>query len=700
MTKITSKSNLNAGTEFSVTLGSAVTLTEAGNLTEADGVTGKSLFSALSDWWKSGTNANKYRFPFAQGVGELATLLEFRGGYTIASGDETFIRDSGVRYTSDFAGATVAKEYCCLVHSGAIGGSEQPYVLKATDTAPTNLNFTGSFNELVQIYDSAGDDDTGSLAIFVRTQGKTYGYYDLTTEQALSSILPVSYLIPMTTETDTHGSDTGGAVRSDAYIAANTPYTGMGGTGDGSDLYTTITGTGFTAWANSTVYAANAVVSSAGRWYITTAGGTSSGTSVADDTGVTDWASYDGERDVDGTYYAFNKIIDGNSGTKEQIWEFHQYMLRQTSDVDSSGTTQRGDTCPALLSWDGDTLVTGTGVFVDNVLTAEESEYEFTDVGGTARTIAFVPSFTINCVDSSGSSTNFATGTRVRIYDETNTTELYNNTPGATDTVSVNFTAGGSATLRYKIISVNGATGATKMINATAAISSANVAVNVTQETDQVYVDNNIDGSAVTGISIDSGKIDIDINDTDNTVSVQQIYAWYVYYNASSGGIADSNFLITANTQTDYTFDDTVEVQNTKTGYPLTITGANVTDASGSVTGWIDTTGENIYVIPASVVPFQYSTGSGLSSAQDTKLTSIYDTVGTLPDADAIHDEVVENSVTFRQMMRIIFAVLTGKASGAATTTVTFRDNADTKDRVSATVDADGNRTAVTLDGS
>jgi len=82
---------------------------------------------------------------------------------------------------------------------------------------------------------------------------------------------------------------------------------------------------------------------------------------------------------------------------------------------------------------------------------------------------------------------------------------------------------------------------------------------------------------------------------------------------------------------------------------------------------------------------------------------SLTDKAGfSLSDAgvDAILDEVVEDSTTFRQMLRIIFAALAGKSSGGGTTTVKFRDIADTKDRITATVDSDGNRTAITLDGT
>jgi len=51
-------------------------------------------------------------------------------------------------------------------------------------------------------------------------------------------------------------------------------------------------------------------------------------------------------------------------------------------------------------------------------------------------------------------------------------------------------------------------------------------------------------------------------------------------------------------------------------------------------------------------------------------------------------------------MLRIILAAVAGKASGGGTATIKFRDQADTKDRITATVDVDGNRTLVVVDGS
>ena len=72
----------------------------------------------------------------------------------------------------------------------------------------------------------------------------------------------------------------------------------------------------------------------------------------------------------------------------------------------------------------------------------------------------------------------------------------------------------------------------------------------------------------------------------------------------------------------------------------------------------------------------------------------------TAAAVDAILDDAIEGSLTLRQALRIILAAAAGKLSGAATTTVVVRDQADTKNRISATVDADGNRSAVTVDGT
>jgi len=77
---------------------------------------------------------------------------------------------------------------------------------------------------------------------------------------------------------------------------------------------------------------------------------------------------------------------------------------------------------------------------------------------------------------------------------------------------------------------------------------------------------------------------------------------------------------------------------------------------------------------------------------------------GTPPTVDqiatAIFDKVVEGTLTFEQLQKIVKAFIGGKTSGGGTTGIKFRDSADSKDRIAMTVDNNGNRSAVTLDGS
>jgi hypothetical protein len=70
--------------------------------------------------------------------------------------------------------------------------------------------------------------------------------------------------------------------------------------------------------------------------------------------------------------------------------------------------------------------------------------------------------------------------------------------------------------------------------------------------------------------------------------------------------------------------------------------------------------------------------------------------------ADSLLDRTagVETGLTPRQWFRLAASALFGKASGLATTSAVYRDFGDSKNRITATVDADGNRTAVTTDAT
>ncbi len=64
----------------------------------------------------------------------------------------------------------------------------------------------------------------------------------------------------------------------------------------------------------------------------------------------------------------------------------------------------------------------------------------------------------------------------------------------------------------------------------------------------------------------------------------------------------------------------------------------------------------------------------------------------------AVWAQVIGGARTALQTMRGFSAVLLGKASGLGGVSAVYRDPEDTKDVLAATVDADGNRTAITTD--
>jgi len=63
----------------------------------------------------------------------------------------------------------------------------------------------------------------------------------------------------------------------------------------------------------------------------------------------------------------------------------------------------------------------------------------------------------------------------------------------------------------------------------------------------------------------------------------------------------------------------------------------------------------------------------------------------------AILDDVVEGTYTMRQYLELMASILFGKVSGGGTTSIIFRNTQDNRNNVTATVDASGNRSAMTL---
>lgn len=168
-----------------------------------------------------------------------------------------------------------------------------------------------------------------------------------------------------------------------------------------------------------------------------------------------------------------------------------------------------------------------------------------------------------------------------------------------------------------------------------------------------------------------------------------------------------------------YTLDFDISLGSSKTGLTL---NAQIVDTAGVAVGAAITTGfteiaSGCYLLHCTTIPDGhrgalkiYTAGAptvvwalGAINPQEgeyvaTALAAI--TALNNLSADDVLDEVVEGTTTMRQLLRLYAAVLFNKASGGDTPTIIYRDMGDTKARVTLAVDVDGNRSAVTLDGT
>lgn len=219
-------------------------------------------------------------------------------------------------------------------------------------------------------------------------------------------------------------------------------------------------------------------------------------------------------------------------------------------------------------------------------------------------------------------------GSRVQVYDTTNSIELANGTSTTSFSWTDSSPASGNRDIRVRIAYVSGVS-AKEFIEAnigTCGTTSGTEALTylASQVDDGVYIANNIDGSTVTGITISDGIDRMVINIAGGSVSWPQIYAYNVYWLSTSTGVQDDGAIMTAVDTANYLVTGFM-IRNTNS-VALSITGGYGRDsATGTVASLIDTAGStgNIYQTPDHVVA--YATGSGLSPAESAKLMGLPD---------------------------------------------------------------------------
>jgi hypothetical protein len=336
MAKITSKTQLNVGTELTIdeTL-RTITLNVAGNLVAKDGVTIQALYSKLVDLWATSTYQDSpfpmYAIDALSGQFQFGTDGNTFSGWKPAN-DTTrqMLRDGG--WSEYSSGGVLNRQYAGIVGLGTVSAGAQLYYQAASSDAPSNFTFTDQCNEGIQVFGDAANgnfDKRTYFKSFVREYGKKYK----------DSVL----------------SDTG-KTATGAYIVNML-------LSNEDDLK---------------IQANDAAMSGAPYTAIT----------------VTYFAS-DQNRNIGGTNYPFRIIINGNNATLEQIYTKVQYLLRQNSDIDSGAGTVTGKTAAAMLEFVGDTLQTKQGVFIDNIQNVDSNRIIFKDQNGVDRTNPYVASGTL-----------------------------------------------------------------------------------------------------------------------------------------------------------------------------------------------------------------------------------------------------------------------------------------------------------------
>lgn len=347
MAKITSKSQLNVGTEIIVNEpAKTITLVAAGNLVAKDGVTLQAVYSKLVDLWATATYQDSpfpmYAIDALSGQFQIGTDGATYSGWNWADATtRNMLRDGGwAEYNS--SGIKIA-EYCGFVGLGGITPAltVQPYYHLSSADAPTNFPFTDQFNVGIKVYDNVSLDKRTYAKAFVREYGKKFK----------SSILA-----------DTGSSSTGPFKQN--FLVSNE-----------DDLK-------LIGLLGSDQAVADAAMSSAPY----------SGITVA-------YYTVNQSRTIAGTSRNFKIIIEGNGGTLEQIYAKVQYLLRQSTDINTGGTagSKIGKIQDELLKFVGDTLVTSQSVYIDDVLDADSNRVEFYDDTNTLRTNPYTAAGTITC---------------------------------------------------------------------------------------------------------------------------------------------------------------------------------------------------------------------------------------------------------------------------------------------------------------
>lgn len=374
MAKIVDPDQLNKNTEIVLDLdGKTIQLIATGNLSDSSpsadsGVSGQAVYSWAKEDWRTDATFTNLRFPFDPIFEQKLILVE--GWKWADQATKNMLRDVGYQEID------IAESLGIQTLGGSFDEvTDQAYYQQiagyeaTADGSVADFDKTGAVNESVEYIGAGGTpDNSGFFKMFLREQGKLYDQGELVADQALASVDFRFYGVPLGNSTD--NTDGTGPVQSDGFIDGNAPYTSMTVDYLKGNLFDTATQTTFST--------DDVIQDGVGRWAFCTTGGTitaGEGGAFGSFTGTAVWEAYLGELQIGATYYAFNRVIDGNGGTAVQMYEWAARQLRLLTDIndDNLGSPNQnghgayfGRISEELSSFTGADLHSAPGVALTN----------------------------------------------------------------------------------------------------------------------------------------------------------------------------------------------------------------------------------------------------------------------------------------------------------------------------------------------
>jgi len=385
MAKITSKAQLNVGTELTVDeTTKTFTLNVAGNLIAKDGVTIQALYSKLVDLWATSTYQDSpfpmYALDALSGQYQFGTDGATYSGWKPAN-DATrqMLRDGG--WSEYNSAGVLARQYVGIVGLGVVSSGSQLYYQAASTDAPTNFTFTDQVNQGIQVYGNISADATTTtfdkrtyFKGFVREYQKKYkdsvlsdtgktatGAYlvnlllnnetdlDVTVADASITASPYSEInVKYFATAFSKDIDTSGSPRDFGIVVDVGTHSGVDGVSNGTTTFSTAAG-GITG-AN---YTGGTLIVHEGAGKGTyTISGTPSATSITTTVAVTGSAS--------GLSFTLQRATPVTASL-QQIYTKIQYQLRQNSNINglASAGSVTGKTASLLLNFVGSALKAG-----------------------------------------------------------------------------------------------------------------------------------------------------------------------------------------------------------------------------------------------------------------------------------------------------------------------------------------------------